>query len=66
MGDQTQMNETGGEYSIYGGEVHTGVWRRNLRERDHLQDPGIDGIIILRLIFMKRGGGHGLDCSGLE
>jgi len=25
----------------------------NLRERDHLQDPGVDGRIILRRIFKK-------------
>ena len=24
-------------------EVHTGFWWRNLRERDHLKNPGIDG-----------------------
>jgi len=28
-------------------------WYRNLRERDHLGDPGIDGKIILRWIFRK-------------
>jgi len=27
--------------------------RGNLRERDHLGDPGIDGRIILRWIFRK-------------
>jgi hypothetical protein len=59
------MNEMGGEYSTYGGEVHTGVWWRNLRERDHLKDPGKDGIIILRLSF-KWDGCHGLDCSCSE
>jgi hypothetical protein len=26
---------------------------RNLRERDHLGDPGVDGRIILRWIFRK-------------
>jgi hypothetical protein len=26
-----------------GGEVYTGFWLGNLRERDHLGDPGIDG-----------------------
>jgi len=29
------------------GEVHTGFWWGNLRERDHLEDPGLDGRIIL-------------------
>ena len=25
----------------------------NLRERDHLAEPGVDGMIILRWIFLK-------------
>jgi len=33
------------------GEVFTGFWWGNLRERDHLEDSGIDGRIILRWIF---------------
>jgi len=33
--------------------VSTGFWWRNLRERDHWGDPGIDGRIILRWIFRK-------------
>jgi hypothetical protein len=28
--------------------VYTGFWWRNLRERDHLGDPGTDERIILR------------------
>jgi hypothetical protein len=28
-----------------------------LRERDHSQDPGVDGRIILKCIFKKRNGG---------
>ena len=35
------------------GEVHTGFLWRNLGERDHLEDPGVDGRIILRWIFRK-------------
>jgi hypothetical protein len=33
------------------------VWWGNLRERVPLEDPGIDGRILLRLIFRKWGGG---------
>jgi hypothetical protein len=29
-------------------EVYSGFWWGNLRERDHLGDPGVDGRIILR------------------
>ena len=33
------------------GEVYTGFWCGNLWERNHVEDPGIDGRIILRWIF---------------
>jgi hypothetical protein len=39
------------------GKVHTGFWRGNLRERDHLEDPGIGGRIVLRWIYRKWGCG---------
>ena len=35
------------------GEAYTGFWWGNLRDRDHLGDPGVDGRIILRWIFRK-------------
>ena len=29
--------------------------------KNHLEDPGVDGTLILRWNFTKCGGGHGLD-----
>jgi len=42
-------------------EVRTRFWWGNLRERDHLEGLGLDGRIILKCIFKKWNGGHGLD-----
>jgi hypothetical protein len=43
----------GGAYSTYWGEVYTESWWENLKERDHSEDSGIDGRIVLRWIFRK-------------
>jgi hypothetical protein len=34
-------------------ETFTGIWWENLRERDHREEPVVDGRIILRWIFRK-------------
>jgi hypothetical protein len=44
-------------------EVYTGFWLGDVREGNHLGDPGIDGRIILRWIFKKWG--WGMDWIGL-
>jgi len=35
------------------GEVYIEFWWGNLRERDHWEDPGLGGRIILRWVFRK-------------
>jgi len=55
LSNNIEKNEMSGACSAYGGEerhIH-GVWWGNLREREHLGDPGVDRRIILRWIFRK-------------
>ena len=47
------LHKMGGACSAYRGEAYTGFWWGNLRERDNLGDPAIDGRITLRWIFRK-------------
>jgi hypothetical protein len=37
--------------------VHTGFWWAELTEPDHLEDPGVDGRIILKWNLKKWAGG---------
>ena len=48
------------------GEVHTGFWLENLKERECLEDPGVNGMIILKLIFKNWDWGLEIGSSGSE
>jgi len=56
----------GGACSTYGwrAEMYTGFWWGNLRERDHLEDQGIDVRIILRWVFRNGMWRHRMDRCG--
>ena len=56
-----------GMWRVWGrGEVCTGFWWGNLRERDHWGDPDVDGRIILRWTFRKCEGVVGTGWSWLR
>jgi len=60
LDDQIKKNELGEYVACMGeGEVYIGFWWGNLKERDHLDNPGIDGRIILRWTFSKWKGERG-------
>jgi hypothetical protein len=59
LDDQVKKTEMGRTCGTYGGEE-----RRNLREGDHMKEPGMDERIILKWIFERLAGVHGLDRSG--
>jgi hypothetical protein len=40
-------------WAVYVAKVHTGFWWGNPKERDNLEDRGIDWWIILKWIFRK-------------
>jgi len=50
---KSRMTWAGHVARVGRGEVYTRFWWGNLRERDHLEDPDIDGRIILNWIFRK-------------
>jgi hypothetical protein len=46
--------------------MHKILWLENLKGRDHLEDRGIDGKIILELILRKHGGKVWIGCIWLS
>jgi hypothetical protein len=44
--------------------MREGFWWGNQREREHVEDLGVDGKTILMWNFKDRVGGHRLDYSG--
>jgi hypothetical protein len=58
----------GGAYTTHGGigEAYAGFWWENLRERDNLEDPGVNGAIKLRYIFRKQDVGIWIGSSWLR
>jgi hypothetical protein len=55
-GDQINEDEMGGACSTHGKDMHTVLLFGNLKGRDHLEDVGIDGKVILEWILGENGG----------
>jgi len=47
------MDEMGRVCGTCGGELNSGFWWGNLRERQHLGDIGVEGRVLLQGIFNK-------------
>jgi len=57
-GDKTEKNEIGWSCSTYGERRNVDrLWWGNPRERDLLEYPGLDRMILLSWIFSNLGGG---------
>ena len=54
--DQTKEVKTGRIiFTCLVDEKYTEFWMENLDERDHMEDIGLDGKVILKFIFKKEG-----------
>ena len=51
--DMTKLIVAFRNFANASGEVHTELWWGDLRERDQLEDLGVDGSRILKRIFKK-------------
>jgi len=60
LGEKIKKNKMGGTCSAYGEEekVHIGSWWGDLLEGYHMEDPDIDGGMILKWICKKWGWRH--------
>jgi len=47
------MDEQGMWHVWETGEVHTGFWWGDIKDRGHLEDEGVDRKVILKWIFKK-------------
>jgi hypothetical protein len=52
-GEQVKGDEMGSTCSMHRQEMHTKIWSENLKGRDHSDDIGVDGTIILEQTFGK-------------
>jgi hypothetical protein len=53
------------QHTIGSSEMHTKFLFEILKGRNHIEDLGIDGKMILKLFYQKGVGGFGQDSSGL-
>ena len=60
---KSKMRWAGHVARMEGADLHTGFWWENLRERCQLQDPSVDGSIILKWNYKSDGGMAWIDLA---
>lgn len=51
---QQKKNDVGGACGTQGRRLYRGVWWENLNEGDHLEDLGVRGMIIFKLVLQLK------------